>query len=248
MKKMALILFLLAILMAGQASADNRIMIMMDSIPNSLDTAFIPVGIENDFDIKFTNGYVLTASGDVTAKFEGGDKIANDRTNMVLMGFFFYGQDQDTLWAGCSASYIWPPLGAGPLEPIFFMRMSIEGGYGEICIDSTSEAGPYGDWLWVTYPDGDSIEPTFNDGNGPHCMPYYYICGDASRDMRVNVSDAVRIISYAIYGTFTPDPLIAADVNCDGSVNISDAVVIINYVFIGGYPPCDTNNDSIPDC
>jgi hypothetical protein len=248
MKRIAIILFLLAILMAGKLSADNRIMIMMDSIPNSLDTVDIPVGFENDSSVSFTNGFVLTASGDVSAKFEFAGRIANDRTTGVIMGFFIYGQDQDTLWAGCSASFPWHPLGAGPLEPIFFIRISIEGGYGEICIDSTSEAGPYGDWLWITYPDANPIEPSFNDGNGPHCVPYYYLCGDPSRDMKVNVSDAVRIVSYVFYGTFTPDPVIAADTNCDGTVNISDAVTIINYVFIGGHPPCDTNNDGTPDC
>jgi hypothetical protein len=249
MKKMALILFLLAILMAGQASADNRIMIMMDSIPNSLDTAYVPVGFENDLAIKFYNGFVLTASGDVTAKFEGAYKIESPRT--FSSAFYYYicincGQMLDSILVENDPYGLLPPLNPGPMDSIFNLKISISGGYGEICIDSTYRFGIAGDWLW---DDGQgNANPTFNDGNGPHCMPYYYKCGDASRDMKVNVSDAVRIISYAIYGTFTPDPLIAADVNCDGTVNISDAVVIINYVFIGGYPPCDTNNDGIPDC
>jgi hypothetical protein len=67
-----------------------------------------------------------------------------------------------------------------------------------------------------------------------------YICGDASGDEAVNVSDAVYIINYIfISGAPAPEPLEAAEVNCDGSVNVSDAVLIINYIFAGGTAPCD---------
>jgi hypothetical protein len=246
MKKITLALVLLIIVMAGQASADNRIMIMMDSIPNSLDTAYVPVGFENDEPVWFYNGFVLSTNGDIAAKFEGADKIDSPRTFNIFIFIWLSNQNQDTIGIYNNPYLIYPPLNPGPMDSIFNLKISISGGYGEICIDSTYRYAVAGDWLW---DDGSgNVNPTFNDGNGPHCMTYYYKCGDPSRDMRVNVSDAVRIISYAIYGTFTPDPLIAADVNCDGSVNISDAVVIINYVFIGGYPPCDTNNDGIPDC
>ena len=75
-----------------------------------------------------------------------------------------------------------------------------------------------------------------------------YLCGDASGDGMVNVSDAVYIINYVFSGGTAPDPLAAADVNCDTMVNVSDAVVVINYVFSGGYPPCDTDNNGQPDC
>lgn len=75
-----------------------------------------------------------------------------------------------------------------------------------------------------------------------------YICGDASGDETVNVSDAVFIINYVFAGGDAPVPLESADADCSGTVNVSDAVVIINYVFVGGYDPCDTNDDGIPDC
>jgi Dockerin type I domain/Thrombospondin type 3 repeat len=75
-----------------------------------------------------------------------------------------------------------------------------------------------------------------------------YICGDASTDGNVNVSDAVRIINYVFAGGDPPDPLEAGDVNCSIDVNVSDAVWIINYVFVGGNVPCDTSGDGIPDC
>jgi sugar lactone lactonase YvrE len=57
-----------------------------------------------------------------------------------------------------------------------------------------------------------------------------YICGDASADGTVNVSDAVLIINYVFIGGDPPDPLEAGDVNCSADVNVSDAVYIINYV------------------
>jgi hypothetical protein len=75
-----------------------------------------------------------------------------------------------------------------------------------------------------------------------------YICGDASGDEIVNVSDAVYIINYIFTGGDAPDPLESADVNCDSDVNVSDAVSIINYIFSGGNDPCDSDGDGIPDC
>jgi CubicO group peptidase (beta-lactamase class C family) len=81
-----------------------------------------------------------------------------------------------------------------------------------------------------------------------HILEPEYICGDASGDGTVNVSDAVYIINYVFVGGDPPYPLEAGDCNCDGNCNVSDAVWIINYVFVGGNNPCDTNGDDIPDC
>ena len=74
------------------------------------------------------------------------------------------------------------------------------------------------------------------------------ICGDATNDDVVNVSDAVFIINYVFVGGSAPDPLEKGDVNCDGDVNVSDAVYIVNYIFVYGSAPCDTDGDEIPDC
>ena len=100
----------------------------------------------------------------------------------------------------------------------------------------TTEAGP-------SAPKG--IVPTFVGG---HITVLPYLCGDASHDAEVNVSDAVFIINYVFVGGDPPDPLEAGDVNCDGNVNVSDAVWIINFVFTGGNSPCDTDGDGQPDC
>ncbi|MBD3217046.1 MAG: hypothetical protein GF310_02130 [candidate division Zixibacteria bacterium] len=75
-----------------------------------------------------------------------------------------------------------------------------------------------------------------------------YVCGDATIDGVVNVSDAVYIINYVFISGPAPDPIEAGDTNCDSNCNVSDAVQIINYVFIGGNTPCDTDGDGEPDC
>ena len=64
------------------------------------------------------------------------------------------------------------------------------------------------------------------------------LCGDANKDTRVNVSDAVYVINYVFSGGNPPKPVLACgDANKDGRVNVSDAVYLINYVFSGGNPP-----------
>ena len=81
---------------------------------------------------------------------------------------------------------------------------------------------------------------------GFDCDPY--ICGDASNDGKVNVSDAVYVINYVFSAGNPPDPMESGEVNCDGMVNVSDAVFIINYVFSSGKAPCDSDGDTVPDC
>ncbi len=64
------------------------------------------------------------------------------------------------------------------------------------------------------------------------------LCGDASGDRTVNISDAVYLIAYIFAGGTAPSPYLAGDANCDGTVNISDAVYLIAYIFAGGAAPC----------
>ena len=65
-----------------------------------------------------------------------------------------------------------------------------------------------------------------------------YICGDASGEGAVDISDAVYLISYIFAGGPAPNPLAAGDANCDAAVDISDAVYLIGYIFAGGPAPC----------
>jgi len=90
-------------------------------------------------------------------------------------------------------------------------------------------------------------EDSNGDGIGDACEGGY-ICGDASADQEVNVSDAVYIINYVFVSGNPPQPMEAGDTNCDATVNVSDAVWIINYIFVGGNDPCDITGDKIPDC
>ncbi|MDD4051949.1 MAG: dockerin type I domain-containing protein [candidate division Zixibacteria bacterium] len=64
--------------------------------------------------------------------------------------------------------------------------------------------------------------------------------GDANGDSKLNVGDAVYIISYVFRGGPLPTPygLCSGDVNCDCKVNVGDAVYMISYIFRGGPAPC----------
>lgn len=65
-----------------------------------------------------------------------------------------------------------------------------------------------------------------------------YLCGDASGDGSVDISDAVSLIAFIFAGGAPPQPYVAGDLNCSGAVDISDVVFLISYIFNGGPPPC----------
>jgi len=66
-----------------------------------------------------------------------------------------------------------------------------------------------------------------------------FIRGDANRDSRVNIADAVSILQ-ALFGRKI-EPLVycidSGDANDDGKVNIADPIYILNYLFLGSDPP-----------
>jgi hypothetical protein len=74
--------------------------------------------------------------------------------------------------------------------------------------------------------------------NVPAAVSLAMICGDASGDGSVDISDAVFLIQYIFSGGPAPNPILAADTNCDSSIDISDAVYLIQYIFSGGPAPC----------
>ena len=85
-----------------------------------------------------------------------------------------------------------------------------------------------------TVPNPDQLDSNHN-GVGDACD---YICGDASGDGMVDISDAVSLLAYIFSGGPAPNPLATGDANCDGTVDISDAVYLIAYIFSGGAAPC----------
>jgi len=74
-----------------------------------------------------------------------------------------------------------------------------------------------------------------HNGIGDACD---YVCGDASGDVTVDISDAVYLISYIFSGGSAPSPQAAGDANCDSIVDISDVVYLTAYIFSGGAAPC----------
>jgi len=65
-----------------------------------------------------------------------------------------------------------------------------------------------------------------------------FICGNASGDGIVDISDVVYLIAYIFSGGSAPSPKLAGDANCDSIVDISDVVYLIAYIFSGGQAPC----------
>ena len=59
-----------------------------------------------------------------------------------------------------------------------------------------------------------------------------FLRGDVNRDSRVNIADALIILSL-----FQSSPVIscqdAADANDDGRIDISDAITLLSYLFSG---------------
>jgi len=74
-----------------------------------------------------------------------------------------------------------------------------------------------------------------------------YLRGDANRDEKRTVGDAIYLINYLFKGGTAPAPLQLGDANCcqEGeknckavSVSVSDVIYLINYLFKGGPAPC----------
>jgi agmatine deiminase len=137
-------------------------------------------------------------------------------------------------WAGNADGYLEKHIRSG------FDRF-IDGS-GQMTVLIYSERGP--DGSYVTY------NPSFHDyfSITTSVLLPQYVCGDASGDEVVDVSDAVMIINYAFAGGAPPDPIESGDANCDGVVDVTDAVYLVNFAFAGGNSPCDPDGNGQPDC
>jgi hypothetical protein len=75
---------------------------------------------------------------------------------------------------------------------------------------------------------------------------------DADISGAVELTDAVKTLSWLFLGADEPACLDAADVNDDGIVELSDAVYALNWLFLGGRAPpspgpFDCGADDSPD-
>jgi hypothetical protein len=61
--------------------------------------------------------------------------------------------------------------------------------------------------------------------------------GDAGFDERIDISDAVFVLSWLFLGGEAPPCEDAADTDDSGSHNLSDAVVVLNHLFLGSAAP-----------
>jgi len=73
-----------------------------------------------------------------------------------------------------------------------------------------------------------------------------FIRGDATRDGRLDISDAVKILGYLFLGE-AASCLDACDVDDSGSLEITDPVALLNFLFLGDQPPAAPHPDPGPD-
>jgi len=83
-----------------------------------------------------------------------------------------------------------------------------------------------------------------------------FIRGDANADRKVDISDAIYILSYLFSGGVTPDCLDALDSDDTGRIDLTDAVRILGFLFQGQQAPAspyptagsDASGDDLEEC
>ena len=141
---------------------------------------------------------------------------------------------------------------AGEITPTFlptapgnvYQSWSFENGVTKILL-AGSEADQAPGEPWFTYSGEGTLltaETTDLDNSRVYTQRRTELdpvaCGDANRDLNLNISDIVVMI-WAIFAEWqgTID-LEAADANCDGFLTVADAVYLFSYLYSGGTAPC----------
>jgi hypothetical protein len=95
----------------------------------------------------------------------------------------------------------------------------------------------------VTAEGSPSGQVLLND-NG--CQSWSAEPGDANRDGKVNLADAITILSHLFHKAYLPCPG-AAKVNGDSDLNLADAVYLLRFLFAEGPPlPASGPRDCAP--
>lgn len=63
-----------------------------------------------------------------------------------------------------------------------------------------------------------------------------FVRGDANQDSRIDIADAIRVLSYLFGGTGPLPCMDAGDANDDEAVNIADAITLLSRLFAGTGP------------
>jgi len=78
-----------------------------------------------------------------------------------------------------------------------------------------------------------------------------FVRGDANGDGRLDLSDAVSVLSFLFLGGPGSSCLDALDADDRGSIEITDAIYVLGFLFLGGAPPPppfpDAGSDPTPD-
>ncbi len=92
--------------------------------------------------------------------------------------------------------------------------------------------GPHGGSLLVAYSDFASVS------NVAEITPeLWFVRGRVNDDARVDLADAITLLSFLFSGGSAPEPREAGDVNDDGSIDLSDAVYLLDFLFRGRAAP-----------
>ncbi len=75
-----------------------------------------------------------------------------------------------------------------------------------------------------------------------------FVRGDSNQDSRIDIADAIRILSYLFGGAAALPCMDAGDANDDETMNIADAIRILGFLFGSGVkPPLPPPNQCGPD-
>ena len=109
-----------------------------------------------------------------------------------------------------------------------------------------SETGPQPGRVEAEAPAGQgvvSVRVLNADGQESNGAPFTYVAppsdfvrGDANRDGRLDIADAVTVLLFLFSGLSIDCPD-AADSDDSGDIVITDPIRILNYLFLGGAPP-----------
>ena len=74
-----------------------------------------------------------------------------------------------------------------------------------------------------------------------------YIRGDCSPDLRLSITDGIRVLNYLFIAPDPPPCLEACDSDGNGTLNITDGISLLSFLFLGGPAPPEPGPACGPD-